>query len=230
MSKPKVLVCVLTGIERHNWISPDLSLNLFQMFRDPRFDVSYFPVRDCRPWEGARNMTICAARQMNADVLLSIDNDNWFPGPDGKPGNPLDIIAAAGPNQDVIGLSYGVGAEGSKYSLFPPSRGGAGASPFREVPEVAGGLLFVRNTVWQKIPRGPWFRWVHADNELLSPDKGSLGEDVYFCRLARQHGLKVWTHQRTAAHYRTTDITRLAEKVSEPSNWTEAVFMKGAAR
>ena len=87
MSKPKVLVCILTGVERQNWINPDLSMNLVQMARDSRFDVDYFPVRDFRPYEAARNTTIHTARQLNADFLISFDNDNFV-----TRCNPLDIM------------------------------------------------------------------------------------------------------------------------------------------
>jgi hypothetical protein len=201
-SKPKVLVCFLTGIERHNWINPDLSLNLIRMVKDSRFDVNYFPVRDCRPWESARNMTIVAARQINADWLISFDNDNFVPGE----FNPLDIIAAAGEDKHVIGLQSGVG-NGEEYKIFPYTNHGAADGPFREEECVGGGVLMVRKTVWQKIKRGPWFRWQHVDSETLAPAPGVRGEDGYFCHLARQHGFKVWTHQHLAGHYRTVDLT-----------------------
>lgn len=73
----KVLITVLSGIERHQWINPNLSLMLFNMARDTRFDVNYGPTRDMRPWEAARNLTIQAARQTSADWLVSFDNDNF---------------------------------------------------------------------------------------------------------------------------------------------------------
>jgi hypothetical protein len=209
--KPKVLVCVLTGVERHNWISPDLSLNLIRMVKDMRFDVNYFPVRDCRPWESARNMTITAARQINADWLLSFDNDNFVPGQ----FNPLDIIAAAGEDKHVIGLPYGIGNT-EEYTIFPNTAHGACDGPFREEVSVAGGVLMVRNSVWQKIRRGPWFRWQHVESETLAPAPGVFGEDVFFCQLVRQHGMKVWSYQPQAAgHYRTTDLTGMVCSMSQ---------------
>lgn len=99
-NKPKVLLAILTGIERHNWVNPELSANLFNMAKDPRFDVVYYPVCDARPWEAARNLTILAAKQTNADWLLSMDNDGFYPN---RPHTPLDIIAQAGEKQRVIG-------------------------------------------------------------------------------------------------------------------------------
>ncbi len=211
MSKPKVLVCILTGIERQNWICADLSINLVQMARDSRFTVNYFPVRDARPWDTARNITVRMARELNVDWILSFDNDNFMQ------CNPLDIIAAAGKDKHVIGVDYGGGScagiitqnDGRHgYAMFshmsPPVPNGAIDGPFKEVNHVPGGVLMIRNTVWQQIP-GPWFVWVRGDGELLLDN--SCHEDIYFCNLVRQHGFKVWKYQQPAGHYRTTDIT-----------------------
>lgn len=212
--KPKILVSFLTGVERTNWVNPDLTLNLINMSKDQRFDVNFFPVRDCRPWESARNMTIIAARQINADWLVSFDNDTFIP-----QGNVLDVLAAAGKNQDVIGLAYGVGADSGQYRLFPTVNHGKTDGVFREEETVGGGVLMVRNTTWQKIPKGPWFRWQHADNEALAPGPGVCGEDNYFCRLVRQHGLQVWSHREMlAGHYRTTDLTGMISHLAQLSS------------
>jgi hypothetical protein len=206
MSKPKVLVCVLTGTERHNWLCPDLAMNLVTMARDPRFEVYFGPVINMRPFEAARNVAVDGARRIGAEWLLSLDNDNFVP------GNPLDIIAAAGPNQHVISLSCGIqNAERSVAFSCTSDAAHAVEGPFREIHEcVGGGVLMIRDTVWKKIPRGPWFRWRHDDNELLTPGPGTRGEDGYFAELVRQRGFKVWTHQQKAGHYHTLDLTGIA--------------------
>src|SRR5437870_3805544 len=97
--RPKILVCVLCGTERQNWLNPILAMNLLTMARDSRFDVAFQPVTDYRPWEFARNQTIHLARSMSADWLISFDNDNF------TYTNPLDVITAAGADRDVIGLT-----------------------------------------------------------------------------------------------------------------------------
>lgn len=51
MSKPKIMVAVLTGAERQNWLNPNLAMNLVTMARDTRFEVYFFPVSDARPWK-----------------------------------------------------------------------------------------------------------------------------------------------------------------------------------
>jgi hypothetical protein len=198
VKKPTVLVTLLTGLERQHWINPDLMLNLLTMTKDARFDVSFAPIRDARPWDAARNVAMAAAQYADVDWLISFDNDNFVP------GNPLDILAQATPDQSVIGLRYGV-AQGSGYSLFPEVKR---KGPFVEVDAVAGGVLMVHRKVWDTIPE-PWFRWQYGNNPL-NPADGTAGEDVSFCRLVRQHGFKVWTHATAlAGHYRTTDLTRM---------------------
>jgi hypothetical protein len=220
-TKPKILVTVLTGTERTNWINPDLLMNMLQMSKDPRFDVSFFPVRDARPFEVARNVAIHAARHIKADWLLSFDNDAFVH------SSPLDIIAAAGPAQDVIGLTYGIAAcygagalegKSAQFRLFPDTATlGTADGPFRETAAVGGGVLMVRNTVWQKIPRGPWFVWGRGQGEL---SEMGLGEDVHFCNLVRQHGLRIWTHSQPAGHYHTVDMTGLVCTLAKLTNST----------
>lgn len=218
MSKPKILCAVLTGIERTNWINPDLSLALITMARDPRFDFNYYPVRDCRPFETARNMTIKAAKQIAADWLISFDNDNY------PMCNPLDVIAEAGPEQrGVIGLTYAIGNLEQGYRMYPDAAHGAVRGSFREEDSVAGGCLMIHRTIWEQI-KAPWFKWQHApDSETLAPENGrTCGEDVYFCRLAREHGFKIWTHRNIAAHYRTTNLTAISCTLAQLSQQAQA--------
>ena len=220
--KPKVLVTVLSGSERHAWTNPDLLLNCVAMAVDPRFEVLFYPVRDARPWDHARNLTIIAARKLKADWLVSFDNDAFYRGP----GTPLDILANAG-KRDIIGLPYAM-TDGQTLQMMPKVVRGPNEGQFRREHFVGGGVLMVRNTVWKTISKGPWFRWVHAESESLEPADGSRSEECFFCDVARQHGLTVWSHERLAGHYRNCDITSMYTALSReeqqenaPSlNWT----------
>ncbi len=212
-AKQKVLLAVLCGPERGDWINPELSGNIYRMARDSRFDVIYVPIRGMRPWDAARNLTLSLARDNGVDWLLSFDNDNFIPPQQNQ--TPLDVLSSADSNQHhVIGLTCGIGSWESGYKFFPPVQ--PCASPFREVEAVGGGVLMVHKTVWREIPKGPWFRWQYGDNELLTPENGGVGEDVYFSRLVRKHGLRVWTHTQIAAgHYKTTDVSGLTATLAQ---------------
>ena len=222
MSKPKILVCVLCGIERANWINPDLMMNVLEMQRDSRFEVNWFPIRDVRPWEAARNMSIHGARTIHADWLISFDNDNFVK------GNPLDIIAEAGPDKHVVGLTCGVGGQvDAGYHLFPNTDSYCGTTDgvFREVKHVGGPVLMISRAVWERIPQGPWFQFLYKPgNELHLTQPGEfISEDVWFCQLARRHGFKVWTHTKIlAGHYRTTDITGMTCTLSQLTEQAKA--------
>ena len=214
MSKPKVLVCVLCGTERQNWIYPELSGMLIRMSHDSRFDVAIGNIKDGRPVEVPRNESIALARDNNFDWLVSFDNDNFMPS-----GTPLDIISLAGPSQNVIGLGYVCGSVEAGYKMFPPPTSQPINGPFREVDCLNGGALMVHRSVWQAIPRGPWFRFMYDEGvETLRAktsdwayglgENGGCSEDFYFVRLCRKHELKCWTHtDKYAGHYRTTDLT-----------------------
>jgi hypothetical protein len=214
MSKPKILCCVLCGTERQNWINPELSVMLFKMGRDPRFDVEVVNVKNAHPVEFARNHTIRLARDYGFDWLVSFDNDNFL-----QTGTPLDIIAAAGTDKHIIGFPCAIAADDSKFRIYPEVDGASG-SPFQEAESVGGGVLMVNRQVWERIPAGPWFRWQHGeDTETLGPSTGGCGEDVYFCRLARSRGLKIWTHRQLAGHYRTANVTEMVSTIAQLSRW-----------
>jgi hypothetical protein len=200
-NKPKVLICVLCGTERQQWINPDLSLLLINAGKDARFEVCFSMVRDKRPYDCARNTTIDLARRISADWVVSYDNDI-------RPYvSPLDVIANAGEDKQVIGSVYGIGSvgPGGRHWMFPPDVP-ANDPNFQEAYVVGGGFLIVHRSVWERIPKGPWFRWVPDENELLEPGPGLMTEDVYFCELAHKHGIKIWAY-RLAGHLRTMDVT-----------------------
>jgi hypothetical protein len=78
----------------------------------------------------------------------------------------------------------------------------------------------VNRKVWEKIPTGPWFRWQYGDGEeCLDRGKNGSGEDVYFCRLAQQHGFRVWTSRKfLAGHYRTVHLTGMTCTLSKAAS------------
>jgi hypothetical protein len=218
MGKQRVLITILTGVERGSWLNPDLSLNLFQMARDSRFQVSYQPVRDKRPWDVARNHCVDLARKAAADWLLSLDNDNFVW------GNPLDLLVAADKDMHVLGSDYAGGScaginnrnESHGYQMFsrmsPPIPNAICDGRFQEVNHLPGGVLAIRSTIWETIP-GPWFVWERGGGELLTG--GGCNEDIYFSNLCRRYGFKLWRYEQPAGHYKTTDATALALTLQE---------------
>ncbi len=211
MSKPKILVCVLTGLERHGWVNPWLTQNLLTMSHDSRFDVQIELVIGKHPVDYARNCCVVMARERKADYLLMVDNDQHFE------ISPLDTLST-GIGKDVIGLPSMQG--------YNPDAVLTGADPllpnfrtldrsesdgeFFTVEKIGTGAMFIRRTVWETIP-GPWFKWCYDESGELHAVAGgdSPGEDFYFCELARSKGFKVWAHRRLIMHWKTAEVSRL---------------------
>lgn len=197
----KVLVSLLGSLERHGWINPDLTLQLCAMVRDVRYETNVMTVLGCIPHAHARNVALKQALEMSVDWTIQIDNDI------APTHNPLNILANAPTDADVIGIRYGVTAGRQSLTLFPqPTQS---SDTYAESPTVGGGMLFIRNTVWQKFPKGPWFTWKFKENsETLECE---VPEDVSLCNLVRAAGMKVYVYQADlVSHYHTQDVTQVA--------------------
>ena len=201
-TKPKVLIALLCGSERDRWINPGLVRALLPLQRDPRFEVEVTFVHDCFPVSAARNAAVDSARG-KFDWLLMVDNDMTLPE---KPCTILDILFNAGTNVDVLGLAAGVNQNGFMLNLVA-SRGITEGMLLGGVHRVGSGVIALRSSVWQKLPKGPWFKTTYADGEIGNV---SEGEDWYFCRIAEAAGLKLWSAKVCAGHLHTVDLTPLA--------------------
>lgn len=207
--KPRVLICVLCGPERTDWINPFLHTAILRMCQDTRFELFFEPICGLRPWERARNAAFEKANALNPDWCVQFDNDVV------PYGNPLDVIAAARDNQRVIGLTYGALIR----SEYRPTNSYEGRTEFLEVDYVAGGALMVHSSVWNKL-HPPYFA-MHIE---LSEER-SYGEDIFFCKQARKAGFKVWTHRQMVGHLKTVDLTRMivdADRLSKSRATTPA--------
>jgi len=195
-----VLILTLGSIERTGWVNHDLALALIHAGRDPRFACTFGNVLDYRPHDHARNVAVAQARDIGVDWLIQVDNDCT---PNCR---LLDVIAHAPAAADVIGQRYAVRNSRESIFVFPQPTGARSA--YEEVEALGGGVLAIRSTVWQTIPRGPWFTWNYKEGSETR--ECECGEDVSFCRLVRENRMKVYCHQQLAAHYHTVDLSAVA--------------------
>lgn len=203
--KPKILVAVFCGSERHHWLNPSLVRSLLQMQTDSRFSVSVEMIYSLQPTDYARNTAVALARSKGVDWLLMIDSDT-APNVD-----PLTVIATAPSSADVVSLIYGSCLDGSTHTVCADIIPGVTSGDFFGVRSLGTGSLALRSSVWQKLKVGPWFK-VQQDeaDELRRP---TMTEDIYFCNLARAVGLSIWLHGKaTAAHFHSTDLTGLVPR------------------
>jgi len=196
----QVLILTLGSNERTGWTNPDLVLRLIDAGRDPRFQCVFGDVRDYRPHDYARNIATVQARDLKVDWLIQVDNDC---APNCR---LLDVIAHAPADASVVGQPYAVRNSRESIFVFPQPTGARSA--YAEAEAVGGGMLAIRSTVWQTIPRGPWFTWQYKEGSETR--ECECGEDVAFCRLVRQSGMKVYVYQQLAAHYHTVDLSAVA--------------------
>jgi hypothetical protein len=190
-TRPKVLIAVLCGPERHQWVNPSLVGTLIAASHDPRFAVEVAFMNGAHHAEEGRNTCVVAARAKQVDWLVQIDNDMTCPA-------VLSILTEANTaGLDIVSVAAGMIRSENVFKVnvsTPMERCGN----FSRVNHAGAGILMIRSSVWSKLSGAPLFVW---DNEV--------GEDGYFCRLANAADFKVWAHDRLAGHLKTTDITAL---------------------
>lgn len=203
-TKPHILVCVLCGSERGDWINPLLFSSLLQLSHSAQFNVTVETVAGRRPVDRARNESVVRARAGNFDWLCMVDNDQCLPPNNGL----LDVIAQAGPRQDVIVLPTGIHTDNQSLrwscNFLEPANG----QPFIRVDDAGTGVMILRNTVWKRLFAGPWFETQFTNDGELGR-KILLGEDVKFCRMANAAGLEIWASCICSPHLKSVDITAL---------------------
>ena len=142
-------------------------------------DAHPFYVAGCSV-DRARNYAVKQALAQGFDLLLMIDADVYVPDP--RPA--LDVLGGA--------LDLGAGAAGA-IVIGRDGRPNTGPNP----GEVGTGLMLINLRAIAGIA-GPWFK------TELGPDGTTIecGEDLYFCRLLRRHGLDV----RVVANLETAHV------------------------
>jgi GT2 family glycosyltransferase len=199
MQKRRVLVCVLCGSERGDWLNPRLVSVLLMLQRDERFVVTISMVENRRPHHHARNVAVDRARSGNFDFLIQLDNDNV------PPLDLLDILSDADASgKSIVALSYAVHFD-SGWQIIPQDNGPKDGA-FRQSGCLPAGVLMIKRDVWQQL-KGPWFLWLSNEDELGSQ---KIGEDYFFCEKATAAGFKVWTHNSVVVpHLKTIDATAM---------------------
>jgi hypothetical protein len=155
-----------------------------------------------------RNMMVDAAQRMGAGWLLMLDSDMVFP------IGTLSHLLARG--KDIVGATYPkrIPPHDLNYKLLPgsPERVEL-ASGVLEVAGLPAGVLLINMAVFDKLEK-PYFQTPaikfdahrhiveavtgaplpraleHYVNPAFTP--GIVGEDYFFCAMARAAGFKVW--------------------------------------
>ncbi len=93
-----------------------------------------------------------------------------------------------------------------------------------EVMSVGTAVMLVDVEMLKKLPQ-PWFA------EVYRPEDGtSMGEDVYFCNLARKHGYKVWIDHDISKDVIHMGGFEFCHQLRDEWDMTEEEFLKRKAQ
>jgi hypothetical protein len=123
------------------------------------------------------------ALQHNADYALFLDSDMRFP------RDLVQRLVAHG--KDIVACNYSTRrmppktVAWSDFAMqdFVTSHDRSG---MEEVDAVGMGAMLVKTEVFRRLPQ-PWFQVVYS-----KAARAFIGEDIYFCQLAKGHGFKVY--------------------------------------
>lgn len=145
-----------------------------------------------------RNDLARTVTAQGAGAVLFIDSDMRFP--------PDALTRLLKRDRDVCGANY---RSRTQPELMTAQKGGrhlesAGRTVLEEADVVATGMLLVKAHVFAALPY-PWFStpWDARQGK-------HLGEDVYFSKLAREAGYRLWVDHDLSREVRHTGETELS--------------------
>lgn len=157
------------------------------------------------PIEAARNLLAERFLASDAEVLLFLDSD--IAPPDG-------VLALAGAGVPVVGawcplLTRDHELHPNLYRLSPDGRSHQPCWEESDVPirvdAVGMGCTFIRREVLERLAR-PWFAFERAGEGA----EGWIGEDIAFCRKAREAGFGIWAAPSVkCGHVKAVDLLAL---------------------
>ncbi len=145
----------------------------------------------------ARNLIVMEFLKSDNDYLMFVDNDiSWPPG---------KICELARKNVDIVGGAYRARKDPEQYMVrYLPKDELWAENGLIEVEGLPGGFMCISRQVLETMVKN------HPELEYeegIAPDKiayrffdfaqeGNIywGEDMWFCRLARRNGFKIWLH------------------------------------
>jgi hypothetical protein len=129
--------------------------------------------------------------------ILFIDSDMRFPPdtPERLLKHDLDIVGANCPQRTQKGTTAFIGQK------QVPSLGKSG---LQKVDSLGMGVTLIKTSVFDKIP-APWFATPYDGNKFV-------GEDVFFCHKAREHGFNIWIDHELSLEIKHTGTIDLTHK------------------
>jgi len=164
-------ICI--GIPTAGMIKAKTALSLFKLVKDAPVPM-YLIIKEASLVHQSREEMAREVVESGCSHLLFIDSDMSF--------EPDAAVKLLGRDKDIIGASYNYREFPLKSTVKPLDKIIDGVF---ECEAVGTGFMLIKTEVFKKMPH-PWF--------FFSQDEGKLtcGEDVWFCRVAREAGFKIW--------------------------------------
>ena len=122
-----------------------------------------------------RTALVQEAIDKGATHILFVDSDMQFP------SDTLEKMLAH--NKDIVGVEYNK----RKFPLEPVFEQPNKSDTLYETNVAGTGLMLIKLSIFEKITNDPWFTFGrNAKGET------TVGEDVWFCNVARDAGFQVW--------------------------------------
>lgn len=134
-----------------------------------------------------RNCLVARAIKSGATHILFIDDDMIVP-----EDTAVKLIKHG---KDIVGITYhprqmNTEAMIKKMNTYKMTPARDENEELVECEGVGGGVLLINLDVFKNLER-PWFDWITYDTGMIK-----MGEDFYFCDIARKKGYQVWADTR----------------------------------
>lgn len=182
----------LIGMPVTNYLHPQVVASLVGLCARSR-NWNGVHIKDHAIIHDSRNIIVKYMLSKDCDGLLFIDSDQTFP------GDLLDRLIET--HKDIVGVPIvrkqepyypNIGRWDEKDKDwkvmvdYPQER-------IFQVDYIGMGFTYIRREVFEKLEM-PYFDCEWVVNDKVKRGEKLIGEDVYFCRKAKQAGFKVWAY------------------------------------
>lgn len=166
---------VLVAVPCFDMLAADFAFSLARLVAHQAGDMEIFDLR-ASDVDWARNHAAKLAMEGGFSHLMFLDSDMHFP------ADTLSRLKAAG--KPIVGASYVRRTE--PYDLLGEKLTTWGGGGLVEVKALPTGCMLINVSVLRKLS-APLFLFEHSHEHGTR-----TGEDIYFCRKAREAGVKIW--------------------------------------
>ena len=168
---------ITVGVPSYNFITTETVISLLNLQATSRLPLLFF-LNQSLYIDYSRNQLVGVALQNNSTHLMFIDSDISFP------SDGIERLLAH--DKDIVGGYYNTrrGNNPIKHLEDGQIISKPNPSTLFKCHILPTGFMLIRLEALEKIAR-PFF-------QVITHEKGTIGEDVVFCKKASDAGIEVW--------------------------------------